>query len=146
MAEAFSNSLSRAAGIVTSYSGSTVAAGTAITVTANTGIGVSSLIDNQPSLLERRFILLLAHIYADGRQLMVHRRLIGCEVPWCYDFLYFTRSNKSILIGGTFANNTNSSINLRLSHTTECWNCCYRNEFLFLLVVPLLSLTLVRLC
>ena len=42
MAEAFSNQVARAAGIVTSYSGSTVAAGsTAITVTALTGIGVS---------------------------------------------------------------------------------------------------------
>ena len=48
MAEAFSNKVARAAGIVTSYSGSTVAAGsTAITVTALTGIGVSFLVDNQ---------------------------------------------------------------------------------------------------
>ena len=48
MAEAFSNKVVRAAGIVTSYSGSTVAAGsTAITVTALTGIGVSFLVDNQ---------------------------------------------------------------------------------------------------
>ena len=47
MAEAFSNSLTRAAGIVTTYAGSTVAAAsTVITVTANTGIGVSDLIDN----------------------------------------------------------------------------------------------------
>ena len=48
MAEAFSNKVVRSAGIVTSYSGSTVAAGsTAITVTALTGIGVSFLVDNQ---------------------------------------------------------------------------------------------------
>ena len=47
MAEAFSNKVVRAAGIVTTYSGSTVAAGsTQITVTANTGIGVSDLVDN----------------------------------------------------------------------------------------------------
>ena len=47
MAESFSNSLTRAAGIVTSWSGSSVAAAsTAITVTANTGIGVSQLVDN----------------------------------------------------------------------------------------------------
>ena len=47
MAEAFSNSLARAAGIVTTYGGSTVAAAsTQITVTANTGIGVSDLVDN----------------------------------------------------------------------------------------------------
>jgi hypothetical protein len=48
MAEAFSNKVARAAGIVTSYSGSTIGAGsTTITVTSNTGIGVSFLIDNQ---------------------------------------------------------------------------------------------------
>ena len=47
MAEAFSNSLTRAAGIQTSYSGSTIgAAGTSITVSANTGIGVSHLVVN----------------------------------------------------------------------------------------------------
>ena len=47
MAEAFSNKFTRAAGIVTTYSGSSVGiASTAITVTANTGIGVSDLVDN----------------------------------------------------------------------------------------------------
>ena len=47
MAEAFSNSLTRAAGIHTSWSGSSVAAAsTAITVTANTGIGVSHFVVN----------------------------------------------------------------------------------------------------
>ena len=48
MAEAFSNKVVRAAGVVTSYSGSTIGAGgTTITVTAITGIGVSFLVDNQ---------------------------------------------------------------------------------------------------
>ena len=47
MAESFVNSLTRAVGIMTSWSGSTIgAAGTSITVTANTGIGVSDLVDN----------------------------------------------------------------------------------------------------
>ena len=58
MAEAFSNSLARAAGIVTTYSGSTIgAAGTTITVTANTGIGVSDLIDNQHFIAGTRVAL-----------------------------------------------------------------------------------------
>ena len=48
MAEAFSNSITRTVGVVTSYSGSTIgAAGTSITVTANTGIGVSDMVINQ---------------------------------------------------------------------------------------------------
>ena len=54
MAEAFSNSITRTVGVVTSYSGSTIgAAATSITVTANTGIGVSDMVINQnfPCLL-----------------------------------------------------------------------------------------------
>ena len=47
MAEAFSNSIVRAAGSVTSYSGSSVAAAsTEITVSSNVGIAVSDLVDN----------------------------------------------------------------------------------------------------
>ena len=51
MAEAFSNKVAKAAGIVTSYSGSTLAAGsTSITITALTGIGVSFLV-YKPNLI-----------------------------------------------------------------------------------------------
>ena len=76
MAEAFSNSLTRAAGIQTSYSGSTIgAAGTSIKVTAATGIGVSHLLSN-------------ANLIA---------------------------GTKAILVGGTFANNTTSQVNLTVS-------------------------------
>ena len=48
MAEAFSNSITKTVGVVSSYTGSTIgAAGTSITVTANTGIGVSDMVLNQ---------------------------------------------------------------------------------------------------
>ena len=48
MAEAFSNSITKTVGVVTTYTGSTIgAAGTSIAVTANTGIGVSDLVINQ---------------------------------------------------------------------------------------------------
>ena len=48
MAESFSNSLTRAAGLVVTKTGATVAAAsTEITVSANTGIYVGQLIDNQ---------------------------------------------------------------------------------------------------
>ena len=48
MAEAFSNSITKTVGVCTAYTGSTIgAAGTSITVTANTGIGVSDLVVNQ---------------------------------------------------------------------------------------------------
>ena len=45
---------------MTTYSGSTIiAAGTTITVTANTGIGVSDLIDNQTLLQELELLRLM---------------------------------------------------------------------------------------
>ena len=115
MAEAFSNSLSRAAGIVTSHSGSTVAAGsTAITVTANTGIGVSDLIDNQ------HFIAGTKVHSIDGTTIYADRASTNTAsaTSQVVKFLGPTTSytspaaTKSILIGGTFANNTNSSVNL----------------------------------
>ena len=115
MAEAFSNSLSRAAGIVTSYSGSTVAAGsTAITVTANTGIGVSSLIDNQHFIAGTRVHSIDGTtIYAD-RASTNGASATGQVVKFLGATTSYTSpaSTKSILIGGTFANNTNNSINL----------------------------------
>ena len=115
MAEAFSNSLSRAAGIVTSYSGSTVAAGsTVITVTANTGIGVSDLVDNQ------HFIAGTKVQQIDGTTIYTDRASTNqaSATSQVVKFLGPTTSytspasTKSILIGGTFANNTNNSINL----------------------------------
>lgn len=115
MAEAFSNSLSRAAGIVTSYSGSTVAAGsTAITVTANTGIGVSSLIDNQHFIAGTKVHSIDGTtIYAD-RASTNGASATGQVVKFLGATTSYTSpaSTKSILIGGTFANNTNNSINL----------------------------------
>jgi hypothetical protein len=115
MAEAFSNSLTRAAGIVTSYSGSTVAAGsTEITVTANTGIGVSDLVDNQ------HFIAGTKVQQIDGTTIYTDRastntasatsqvvRFLGPTTAYTSP-----SATKSILIGGTFANNTSNSVNL----------------------------------
>ena len=115
MAEAFSNSLSRAAGIVTSYSGSTVAAGsTAITVTANTGIGVSNLIDNQHFIAGTKVHSIDGTtIYAD-RASTNTASATGQIVKFLGPTTSYTSpsATKSILIGGTFANNTNSSVNL----------------------------------
>ena len=115
MAEAFSNKVVRAAGIVTSYSGSTIsAASTAITVTANTGIGVSQLVDNQ------HFIAGTKVHSIDGTTIYVDRtstntasatsqvvRFLGPTTAYTSP-----AATKSIIIGGTFANNTSNSVNL----------------------------------
>jgi|TARA_B100000035_G_C20653382_1_gene401987 hypothetical protein len=115
MAEAFSNSITRAVGIVTTYSGSTIgAAGTSITVTANTGIGVSDLIDNQNFIAGTR----VAQI--DGTTIYADRDSTNTTsaTSQTIRFLGPTTSytspaaTKSIIIGGTFANNTQNSVNL----------------------------------
>ena len=115
MAEAFSNSLARAAGILTTYAGSTVgAAGTVITVTANTGIGVSDLIDNQHFIAGTRVAQIVGTtIYAD-RNSTNGASVSNQSIRFLGPTTAYTSpvSTKTILVGGTFANNTSSNINI----------------------------------
>ena len=115
MAEAFSNKVARAAGIMTSYSGSTIGAGsTAITVTANTGIGVSFLVDNA------NFIAGTKVHSIDGTTIYVDKSSTNTTsassqvVKFLGPTTAYTSpsATKSIIIGGTFANNTQNSVNL----------------------------------
>ena len=115
MAEVFSNQIARAAGIVTSYAGSTIGAGsTAIIVTANTGIGVSFLVDNQNFIAGTKVHSIVGTtIYVDRNSTnnvsassqMV--RFLGPTTAYTSP-----SATKTIIIGGTFANNTNNSVNL----------------------------------
>jgi len=115
MAEQFSNALIRAAGIMTSYSGSTIgAAGTTITVTANTGIGVSDLINNQHFIAGTRVAQIVGTtIYAD-RNSTNGASATSQVVQFLGPTTAYTSpaATKTILVGGTFANNTNNSINV----------------------------------
>ena len=115
MAESFTNSLTRAVGIMTSWSGSTIgAAGTSITVTANTGIGVSDLVDNTNFLAGTK----VAQI--DGTTIYTDRNSTNTSsatsqtVKFLGPTTAYTSASgvKSIIIGGTFANNTESQVNL----------------------------------
>ena len=117
MAESFSNSVTRAVGIMTSWSGSTIgAAGTSITVTANTGIGVSDLVDNS------NFIAGTKVAQIDGTTIYTdfNSTNTASASSQVVKFLGPTTAytspaaTKSILIGGTFANNTESSVNLTI--------------------------------
>ena len=117
MAEAFSNSLARAAGIVTTYSGSTVAAAsTAITVTANTGIGVSDLVDNQHFIAGTRVAQIDGTTIYTDRNSTNGASATSQTVRFLGPTTAYTSpaSTKTILVGGTFANNTNNSVNLTL--------------------------------
>ena len=120
MAEAFSNKVVRAAGIVTSYSGSTIGAGsTTITVTAITGIGVSFLVDNQNFVAGTRVHSTLpvsggvGTVFTDKNSTNT-ASATSQTVKFLGPTTAYTSpaSTKSIIIGGTFANNTNNSVNL----------------------------------
>ncbi len=115
MAESFTNATNRAVGIITSYSGSTIgAASTEITVTANTGIGVSDLVDNTNFLAGTKVKQI------DGTTIYTDRSSTNAvaATSQIVKFLGVTTSYtsasgvKSILIGGTFANNTENTINV----------------------------------
>jgi hypothetical protein len=104
-------------GIITSYSGSTIgASGTSITVTANTGIGVSDLVDNS------NFIAGTKVAQIDGTTIYTdfNSTNTASASSQVVKFLGPTTAytspaaTKSILIGGTFANNTESSVNLTI--------------------------------
>ena len=115
MAEAFSNSLTRAVGVVTTYSGSTVGiASTAITVTANTGIGVSDLVDNTNFIAGTRVKQIVGTKIFVDRASTNTAAATGQIVKFLGVTTAYTSPSavKSILIGGTFANNTDSQVTL----------------------------------
>lgn len=117
MAEAFSNKFTRAAGIVTTYSGSSVGiASTAITVTANTGIGVSDLVDNGNFIAGTRVHSVSGTTIFVDRASTNSAAASNQTVRFLGPTTAYTSpaATKSILIGGTFANNTNNSVNLTL--------------------------------
>jgi len=117
MAEVFSNSITRAVGIITSYSGSTIgASGTSITVTANTGIGVSDLVDNSNFIAGTKVAQIDGTtIYTDFNSTNT-ASASSQTVKFLGPTTAYTSpaATKSILIGGTFANNTESSVNLTI--------------------------------
>ena len=115
MAESFVNSLTRAAGIMTSYANCTVGAiSTSITVSSNTGIAVSDLVDNSNFLAGTKVKQI------DGTTIYTDRNSTNdaAATNQIIKFLGVTTSYtsaagvKSILIGGTFANNTENTINV----------------------------------
>lgn len=115
MAESFSNSLTRAAGLVVNKTGATIpATSTTFTVTANTGIYVGQLINNQHFIAGTK-VSNVAGTTITADRASTNTASAGSQIV---DFLgvttAFTASatEKSILIGGTFANNTNNRVEL----------------------------------
>ena len=115
MAEAFSNKFVRAVGIVTTVTGGSIGVTTnKITGISTTGIGVSDFVDNTNYLAGTKISTIGAgQVVVDRNSTntaaATNQSLTFLGVTTAYTSAAAT---KSILIGGTFANNTNSSVNL----------------------------------
>ena len=117
MAEAFSNKLTRAAGIVTTSSSGTIGITTTIITGISTvGVAVSDLVDNTNFIAGTK----VTGFGGAASQVVVDRSSTNTASAssQTINFLGMTTAftsaaaTKSILIGGTFANNTASSVNL----------------------------------
>ena len=98
---------------MTSYDSCTVGAiSTSITVSANTGIAVSDLVDNQNFLAGTKVTQIVGTtIYTDLTSTNTASSTTQ-SVKFLGMTTAYTAADKSILIGGTFANNTDSSVEL----------------------------------
>ena len=115
MAEAFSNKLVRAAGIVTTSSAGAIGAlGTTITGISTAGVAVNDLVDNTHFIAGSK-----VQVIGVG-QVTVNRASTNTATATGQNVKFLTATEayaspsatKSILIGGTFANNTNNQVNL----------------------------------
>jgi len=115
MAEAFSNKVVRAAGIVTtSSSGSIGITTTLITGISTVGVAVSSLIDNSNFIAGTKVSSIgIGSVFADRTSTNTAAasnqsvRFLGVTTAYTSP-----AATKSILIGGTFANNTSNQVSL----------------------------------
>ena len=117
MAEAFSNKLTRAAGIVsTSSSGSIGIQTNLITGISTVHVAINDIVDNQHFLLGTKVTAVgVASVTCDRDSTNT-----AAAASQSVKFLgpttaYTSTSTKSILVGGTFANNTGNSVNLTVN-------------------------------
>ena len=114
MAEAFSNKLTRAAGIVsTSSSGSIGIQTNLITGISTVDVAVNQLVDNTNFILGTKITAIgVASVTCDRNSTNTSATSSQSVKFLGVTTAYTSTSTKSILVGGTFANNTTSSVNL----------------------------------
>lgn len=115
MAESFSNSVTRAAGIVTTSSAGSIGITTnLITGISTVGIAVSDLVDNTNFIAGSKVSSIGAGQVVVDRDSTNEAATSSQTVRFLGVTTAYTSPSgtKSILIGGTFANNTNNSVNL----------------------------------
>ena len=126
MAEAFSNKLTRAAGIVSTSSAGSIGIQTnLITGISTVDVTVNQLIDNSNFILGTKITAIgVASVTCDRDSTNTSATSSQSVKFLGVTTAYTSTGTKSILVGGTFANNTTSSVNLTIqlydnSVTTE---------------------------
>ena len=114
MAEAFSNKLTRAAGIVsTSSSGAVGILTNLITGISTVDVAVNDLVDNSQFLIGTKVSSVGASQIVCDRDSTNTAAVTDQSVKFLGPTTAYTSTGtKSILVGGTFANNTGNSVNL----------------------------------
>ncbi len=116
MAEAFSNKVARAAGIVTTMTGGAIGIQTnLITGISTTSVAVNDLVDNSNYILGTKVSSVGASQVVVNRDSTNDTAATSQTVKFLGPTTAYTSSAKSILVGGTFANNTSSSVNLSVT-------------------------------
>ena len=118
MAEAFSNKLARAVGVVTTSSAGSIGVTTnLITGISTTNVSVGDIVDNSQFIAGTKVSSIGVNSTTCDRDSTNATAATTQNVKYlgltsCYTS---AASTKSILIGGTFANNTNSEVNVTVS-------------------------------
>ena len=120
MAESFSNKLARAVGIVSTSSGGTIGPlGSLITGVSTVGLTAGDLVDNIHYIAGTKIL----NLGTSAEQVVCDRNSTNTASASGQNVSFLSPSNvyqspggtKSIIIGGTFANNTNNQVNLTVS-------------------------------
>ena len=117
MAEAFSNKLTRAAGIVTTATGGAIGITTnLITGISTVHVAVNDLVDTGNFILGTKVTNIGVSSVTCNRDSTNTTAATSQTVKFLgVTTAYTSTGTKSILVGGTFANNTTSSVNLTVS-------------------------------
>ena len=120
MAEAFSNKVARAAGIVTTMTGGAIGITTnLITGISTTSVAVNDLVDNAYYILGTKVTAVGVSSVTCDRDSTNDTAATAQNVKFLGPTTAYTStSTKSILVGGTFCNNTGNSVNL----TIQVWD------------------------
>ena len=119
MAEAFSNKLARAVGVVNSSTGGSIGITTnLITGISTTGVTVADLVETGNYLAGTKVSSIGVGQVVVDRDSTNTASTSGQSVKFLTPHTLYTSSGvKTILIGGTFANNTNSQVGLTVEVT-----------------------------